>query len=155
MKLDIGCGNTKREGWVRLDKRADVEPDIIWDIEDVPWYNVDLYLSPIKPDSYEEILMSHVIEHVKPWNQITVMDECWRILIPNGLLRISTPAGGSWRWWQDPTHCCGWNEMTPNYFTPAKEEVYKIYRPKPWILESMVRSNIGDFFISMRTIKEE
>ena len=44
---------------------------------------------------------------------------------------IATPYPGSRGYWQDPTHCNGWNEATWQYFDP-RYPLYGIYQPKPW-----------------------
>ena len=139
MKLNAGCGVKKLEGYVNLDKRASVEPDVVCDIEELPWVAEDGYLwnipneieTPCEYGAYEEILMSHVVEHIKPWLIFDVIDEAWRVLQPNGRLVIITPTAGTYHWYMDPTHCCPWNEFTVNYFNP-EHPAYENYKPKPW-----------------------
>jgi predicted SAM-dependent methyltransferase len=125
VKLNVGCGVKKLEGYVNLDKRASVEPDVTWDIENVPW--------GCAHEECEEILMSHVVEHIKPWSIFDVIDEAWRVLQPNGRLKIITPTAGTYHWYIDPTHVCPWNEFTVNYFLPD-QPAYENYKPKPWKL---------------------
>ena len=50
---------------------------------------------------------------------------------PDGELLLSTPYPGSTLYWQDPTHCNGFNQTTFQYFDPVYP-LYKIYQPKPW-----------------------
>ena len=37
MKLNLGCGNYKMNGFVNVDKFADCEPDEVVDLEVFPW----------------------------------------------------------------------------------------------------------------------
>ena len=98
--LDVGCGFNKTHGYIGMDKRKVDGVDIVHDAEKVPW--------PLDSDACSIIAMSHLIEHIKPWYQIDVINECWRILEPGGLLLIATPYATSFGYSQDPTHCSPW-----------------------------------------------
>ena len=150
-KLDVGCGMTRRldeDGvpYIRMDKLELTEPDILWDIENIPW--------EAKDDTYEEILMSHVIEHVKPNLVVDVMNECWRVMGLDGLLRIAVPEASSFRGDSDPTHYKGWTDLTIWYFCPENPAVWSIYMPKPWRMDKMWRNSSGDYLIEVRKIAE-
>lgn len=135
-RLDVGCGFNKQPGFTGMDKRNVKGVDIVHDIENLPW--------PIKSGECDIVLMSHVMEHIKPWLTIDVMDECWRCLAPGGQLWISMPYGGSFGYYQDPTHCNPWNEATFTYFLPD-QPLYQIYKPKPWKSEKItwaIKGNI-------------
>jgi len=123
MKLDIACGGNKQEGFTGIDIRKLPGVDIVHDLEKFPW--------PIKKGSVRIAIASHYIEHIKPWLSIDFMNEVWRILAPGGTFSAATPYPGSRGYWQDPTHCNGWSEVTFQYFDP-KYPLYQIYQPKPW-----------------------
>lgn len=125
INLDVGCGENKQVGFVGIDKRPLANVDILHDIEGFPW--------PLDDESCGVIVMSHVIEHIKPWLQIDFMNEAWRVLIPGGHLMIWTPYGGSPRYLQDPTHCAPWTEVTCDYFN-FQAALWHVYKPKPWRL---------------------
>ena len=144
--LDLGCGLNKQDGFLGIDKRALPEVDIVHDIEEIPW--------PIESDSVDVILMSHLIEHIKPWLQIDLINETWRVMKLDGLLMIATPYAGSFGFWQDPTHVAAWNEATPTYFDPS-QELYGVYRPKPWKLEKVVWQINGNLEVAMRKIAQQ
>ena len=55
-KLNLGCGSKIKEGFVNLDKYNTFKPDIVHDLEDFPY--------PFKENSIDEILLSHVLEHI-------------------------------------------------------------------------------------------
>lgn len=133
--LDVGCGSNKSSGAVGLDKRDIPGVDIVHDLEVIPW--------PLADESCRRVLMSHIIEHLKPWLIVDILDEVWRIMEPDGQLMIATPYAGSPRFWQDPTHIHGWMEATPEYFDPGYP-LYDIYRPKPWKIEENIWHSHGD-----------
>jgi hypothetical protein len=88
MKLNLGCGNKKIAGFINVDEREDVEPDIVYDITHISqrFDNVDL------------IYASHVIEHF-PFKstekcEITCFDvlKDWhKTLKSGGILRLALP----------------------------------------------------------------
>ena len=123
IKLDIGCGGNKQKGFTGIDVRDMEGVDIVHDLEIFPW--------PIFDEVVILAVASHVLEHIKPWFSIPFMDEVWRVLLPGGTFAASMPYPGSRGFWQDPTHCNGWNEATFQYFDP-RYPLYRIYMPSPW-----------------------
>ncbi len=127
IRLDIGCGENKQKGFIGLDARQLKGVDIVHDLETFPY--------PLPNGCCTMIVGSHIIEHIKPWHSISLMNELWRISKVGGQLALSTPYPGSRGFWQDPTHCNGWNEATFQYFDP-RYPLYTIYKPKPWHIEN-------------------
>jgi len=111
---------------------------------------------PPASGSCRTVIASHVVEHIKPWFSIDFMNECWRVLEPGGEILISTPYPGSRGFWQDPTHCNGWSEVTWQYFDP-RYPLYGIYNPKPWKIRKGFPAYqvIGNLEIIMEKITEE
>jgi len=124
--LDVGAGESRRKGFVTLDKRPLDGIDIVHDLEAFPY--------PLEDDSCLTIVASHIVEHIKPWLMLDFMDELWRLLKVEGGLAISMPYGASRGFQQDPTHCNMCNEATWQYFDP-KFPLYQIYKPKPWNIQ--------------------
>ena len=124
--LDVGCGPNKQAGAVGMDRRKLEGVDVVHDIEDLPW--------PFADESFDKILCSHILEHLKPWLMVDLMDEMWRVLKPKGLVMIAMPYAGSFGFYQDPTHVKAWNEATAQYFDP-NYPLYKVYEPKPWSIQ--------------------
>jgi len=100
--------------------------DIVHDLEVFPW--------PLEDESCLSVVGSHIIEHIKPWYSIALMNEVWRVLKVDGVAAFIAPYPGSRGFWQDPTHCNGWNEATWQYFDPDYP-LYGIYKPKPFKTE--------------------
>ena len=150
--LDVGCGENVQEGAVGMDKRDLPGVDIVHDMNAIPW--------PLENESVISIVASHVVEHINPADGhfIDWMDECWRILKPQGTMGIVAPYGLSTLFVQDPTHCNPVNEKTFWYFDGdqrghhgGKEIVYwGIYKPKPWKIEASYFSAEGMLEVSLR-----
>ena len=106
MKLNLGCGFDKREGWLNVDNFATCEPDRLLDIEATPW--------DLPTNGFDHILMKHVLEHVGAdfATFAAVMRELYRILTPNGLLEIHVPHVRHDSFWADPTHVRAFTPLT-------------------------------------------
>ena len=105
LKLDLACGNSKKEGFKGIDIAKTDSTDYVFDLTKYPW--------PIESDSVEEINCSHYVEHIphdinNPNDSrdglIQFMDEIYRILKPKGKVSIQVPYLTSVRAFQDPTH---------------------------------------------------
>ena len=129
LKLDLGCGPHKQEGFVGIDYRPLPGVDIVHDIENLPW--------PLPDNCATLIMASHLVEHINPAKAgfIKFMDECWRVLKYSGQMMIVTPYAGSMGYWSDPTHVNPCTEWTWKYFDPLdKSRLYYQYCAKPWRL---------------------
>jgi predicted SAM-dependent methyltransferase len=83
MRINLGCGQDKRPGYVNVDVRRDVDPDLVWDLEKTPY--------PFDSESADEVLMKDSLEHVS-WRKVEdVIRECHRVLRKGGVLRIQAP----------------------------------------------------------------
>ena len=81
-KLNIGAGGASMSGWLN----SDIEPKL----KDI------LYLDatqdfPIEDNSFDYIFSEHMIEHITYNDAKRMISECFRILKPGGVIRISTP----------------------------------------------------------------
>jgi SAM-dependent methyltransferase len=126
VSLDFGCGANKQKGFIGMDARDLEGVDIVHNIEVFPW--------PFPDDTFSTILGSHIVEHIKPEYTIALFNELWRVMKVGGQLVLSMPYAGSPGYWQDPTHCSGYNEATFQYYDPAWP-LWNIYKPKPWKIE--------------------
>ena len=146
LTLDVGCGGNKTPGSVGMDVRALPGVDAVHDLQTFPW--------PFADETFDEIIMSHVMEHVEPKYVIHVMNEMWRVMKVGGVLMMAMPYPGSHGHWQDPTHYKPWNETTPHYFDPEASggtgELYNIYKPAPWEINGHAWRSDGNIEIGLR-----
>lgn len=98
MKLNLGCGQHRRDGFVNIDKFPTFAPDLLWDLEQTPW--------PFEANSVTEIAARHVLEHLgqAPDVFLAVIKEIHRVLVPRGTIEIKVPHVRSDGYWGDPTH---------------------------------------------------
>ena len=82
MKLHLGCGPKKLPGFINIDIRPEVEPDVIADIT---------ALTHIEKESVDLIYACHVLEHINFWDVRQVLLRWNDILKPGGILRLSVP----------------------------------------------------------------
>lgn len=128
--LDVGCGASKQPGFTGMDHQALEGVDVVHSWNEFPW--------PFEDESVLRLLASHVVEHVSSIDGhfLRWMDECWRILQPDGEMMIACPYAGSPGDFQDPTHCHHVSEAQWWYFDPEHASTYyQFYRPRPWKVE--------------------
>jgi SAM-dependent methyltransferase len=82
MKLHLGCGTKKLEGFINIDIRPEVTPDIIDDIS---------LLNEIEDNSVDLIYCCHVLEHFGRHEYMNVLKLWAKKLKDGGRLRISVP----------------------------------------------------------------
>jgi predicted SAM-dependent methyltransferase len=85
MKINLGCGPHGMQGWINLD----LDPP-----------NQSLYrkadlsqgLPPVfERESVDFIYSEHFIEHITREQALKLMKDCFRVMKPGGVMRISTP----------------------------------------------------------------
>ena len=81
-KINIGCGQDKLEDFIGIDISPDVNPDIVLDIDNNPL--------PFEDNEVYEINAGCVIEQLD--NLVFVMNECFRVLKPGGLMKGYVPS---------------------------------------------------------------
>lgn len=97
--VDIGCGKVKK-GRIGIDRWLVPGVDIVMDLErmqaphpyphgDVVWANVRGL--PFADSQIESIISHHALEHLTSGALIRLMDDCYRVLKPGGLMRIIVP----------------------------------------------------------------
>lgn len=83
MKLvNLGCGNRYHKDWINLDFKSKNENVIEYDL------NTKL---PFEDSSVDVVYTSHVLEHFSKCFAPKFLQECYRVLKPNGIIRVVVP----------------------------------------------------------------
>lgn len=97
--LNLGCGGNRPNDvrWVNIDNLHEIFPDLNrperkqMDAE-ANYLNADLRKGiPFEDNSVEGILASHFFEHLDAQEALVMVRDCYRVLKPGGVLRISIP----------------------------------------------------------------
>ncbi len=113
LKLDIGCGSRKQEGFHGVDQYAMEGVDTVLNVGEEVW--------PWEDGSVEEIHASHFLEHLTAKQRMHFMNEAFRVLKDGGKATIITPHWASNRAYGDMTH--QW---------PPVAEMFYYYLSKDW-----------------------
>lgn len=95
LRLDLGCGKNKREGFIGCDSRKFEGVDQVVDLRK-PW--------PWKDASVEAVHSSHFVEHLTAPERILFANELYRVLVPGGQASVIVPHWSSARAYGDLTH---------------------------------------------------
>ena len=98
MKLNLGCGSKILKDYINIDKFDFYKPNIIHDLEVFPY--------PFEDNSVDEILMSHVLEHIGqiPDTFNCIIKELYRICKNETIINIKVPHARHDDFLADPTH---------------------------------------------------
>jgi len=81
-KLHLGSGSIRLEGWLNIDIDA-TQADLKLDLRNP---------LPCADNSVRFVFSEHFIEHITRPEAVRLLRECWRVLVPGGTLRLSTPS---------------------------------------------------------------
>ena len=98
MKLNLGSGSKILKDYVNVDKFQYYNPDVVHDLEKFPY--------PFKDNSVDEILLSHVLEHIGQNPDVfnNIIKEFYRICKNNSIIDIRVPHPRHDDFISDPTH---------------------------------------------------
>ncbi len=122
MKLDLGCGRTKREGFTGVDKIAFPGVDVVTNLADPlhtrfcderrpleggctcprDWHQFNPW--PWDDNSVDEAFSSHFVEHLDVHARRHFVEQLWRVLKLGGTAQIVVPYAFSERAYGDLTH---------------------------------------------------
>lgn len=86
MRLHLGCGPHRLDGWVNIDRDPGEGVDRVLDVtRGLPFENVEL------------IFGEHFVEHLEYVDALQLFADCRRVLRDDGVLRLTTP-NLDWVW---------------------------------------------------------
>jgi len=107
--VDLGCGPNKVCNTFGVDCYPYEGVDKVFDLDEKSW--------PLETDSFNQIYVRHVIEHVSDIKNF--MNEIHRIGKDGAIVEIITPHFSSIHSWQDPTH--RWH-LASKWYKPFTEQ---------------------------------
>lgn len=116
MRLNLGCGNDIRDGWVNLDRARLPGVNIVHDLTRGSL--------PFDDDTFDVVLAKDVLEHLE---YIPLLREIHRILKPGGRLDIQVPHFTSANNFVDPTHRRAFSVRTFDFFVTGLSVDRKYY----------------------------
>ena len=98
MRLNLGCGSRKQDGWTNVDRFPGCNPDQVVDLEVLPW--------PWPDNSVREVQMIHVLEHLgqTPERFLGIIQELYRVCRHDARVYIVVPHPRHDSYLTDPTH---------------------------------------------------
>lgn len=116
VRLDLGCGKTKKAGFTGIDSRPFDGVDLVADLREAwPWND----------SSVDEVHCSHFLEHLTAAERIHFVNELYRVLKSDAQAAIIVPHWASCRAYGDLTH--QW---------PPVSEFWFYYLSKAWRAEN-------------------
>lgn len=83
LRINIGCGRLKLDGFVNIDESEEVEPDLVVGAED--------FLRSCEDGTVDEIYAGHFLEHIEYEDGQRVLRECLRVLRSGGKIGVVVP----------------------------------------------------------------
>jgi predicted SAM-dependent methyltransferase len=118
MKLNLGCGYNHMPGYVNIDNRPEVNPDLLCDV---------LGGLPYGDNTVEKVFARDFLEHIPIGKVIGVIENIWRVLKFDGIFESITPSTDGRGAFQDPTHVSFWNQNSWLYYSePHLRKLYGI-----------------------------
>ena len=88
MKINLGCGFEKKEGYINIDIRKKVNPDMVIDLEKDK-------LKRFKDNSITEIYSRNCLEHIKPEYYIALIKDMYRVCKDGAIWNLELPYDNS------------------------------------------------------------
>lgn len=96
MKLNIGCGAKRLDGYVNIDAEPQTNPDVICNIGRDVW--------PFDDDSADEVVAEHILEHLTTPELFHCMQQLYRVCKSGAQIKVRLPHPRHDIFLSDPTH---------------------------------------------------
>lgn len=131
IRLNLGCGNDVREGYLNIDKYVKADKQI--ELNRIPY--------PFRNDSVDEILALNLLEHLT--NPYDVLIEWHRICKPGSFIILTVPHFSSGNAWSDIQH-------TRPYSVSAffNKDMQSYFNVVDWSVDFNYINKIFSFFVN-------
>ena len=131
MKLNLGCGYNKLDGFTNVDSQESCEPDILVDLEELPW--------PFESNSADEVVLCHVLEHLGETSDVylKIIQELYRVSQHSAQISITVPHPRHDDFMIDPTHV---RPILPDQFY-----MFSKTQNKKWKKEGCANTALADY----------
>jgi hypothetical protein len=109
--LHLGAGRKYHREAVNVDLVADTNPDVVHDLDQVPW--------PFTDGRFREVWAYDVLEHLD--DVVAAMDEIHRVCAPGAVVRVTVPHFSCSNAFTDITHRRFFSFFSFHYFTGENE----------------------------------
>ncbi|MBF0522627.1 MAG: methyltransferase domain-containing protein [Candidatus Omnitrophica bacterium] len=146
LKLNLGCGTNKLDGWVNIDAVKDCNPDLVHDISQP---------LPYQDGTVDEILAIDLLEHFDKYMRYGVFYEWVRVLKVGGKIHLQVPNFPKivWRYfkldfesfldfvfgeplWNGEVYLGAFGSHKWGYSKKSLHNFAKLFRIKPLVLET-------------------
>lgn len=108
-RINLGSGTVRLDGWKSLDMNPASGADVVHDLHDLPL--------PFDAESFDAVLMSHVLEHIDRDKTLPLVYDVARILKTGGHLVVAVPYATHRVAYACPLHTQLFDEHSFQYFS--------------------------------------
>jgi len=94
MKLNLGCGEDYKEGYVNVDNNTDYKAD--------KYFNLNIISYPFEDNEFDKVIMNMILEHLN--NPIEVLKEVSRICVDGAIIEVIVPHATTYSNFGDMQH---------------------------------------------------
>jgi hypothetical protein len=96
--LNLGCGFFKLDGYLNVDASDVCEPDMVVDLNQLPW--------PFEDDEFQHIVAKDILEHLgnDKVSLVDIVKEMYRVSENGAVWEVQVPHHRCDHAWDDPTH---------------------------------------------------